>query len=349
MADVTRTLKGFTESERRRLCARVLSGKYFQIKTPVAEEYADQVCEAIEVTEHGALVHGAPRIGKTMATRWMLSQLSEILGTSTPWLEAPVRTLGGFDRDAFFSYLLALAKHRHPDGKTTEKRNRLTRWFHARATRSGTATFVLFLDEAHVLPARAFRWLLEIDNELDRMGSRLFVLQVGQDDLLKLRDRLAAQPNGDQFIERFMSVEFAYRGLTSESELKACLQNYAETKWPANGETSFAEYYIAPLVARGYEFHTVASSIWQLLDAAWRKAELSGTIEVPMVYVSRVAVLLLNALSDRYGDGPMNEPTTTDVAEAVKRCGFAQYAVRRHRAMFVEVRRSEARTAKAVV
>jgi hypothetical protein len=343
-----RTLEGFTESERRRLSARVLSGKYFQIKTPVAEEYADVTCEAIEVMEHGVIVSGEPRVGKTMATRWMLYQLPQILGTSTPWLEVPVRALGSFDRDAFFSYLLELIRHRHQDGTTTAKRNRITRWLHARANRSGTATFILFLDEAHVLPVRAFRWLLEVDNELDRFGSRLFVLQVGQTDLLALRDRIAAQTNGDQFIERFMSVEFAYRGLKSESELHACLKNYAETKWPVNSGTSFAEYYIAQLVSRGYELQSVAPSMWQMFDDAWREGKQDGTTEVPMVYVSRGAVLLLNGLSDRYGDGPMTEPLPSDVTEAVDRCGFARYLARRCRAKSVAARASSAGGAKVI-
>jgi len=339
----------FTELERRRLSARVLAGRYFQIKTPIAEDYADALAEALEGGEHGAIVYGAPRLGKTMATRWMFNQSAAIFGASVPWLEVPLRAFGASDRDAFFSYLLELVRHRHRNGTVTDKRNRMSRWFAARANRSGVAAFAVFFDEAHVLPARVFRWLLEIDNELDSRGARLFALLVGQPDLLNLRDRIADQTSGDQFVERFMSVEFPFRGLASEAELAACLHGYATTEWPMKSGVTFAEYYIPDLVADGFQLQSIAPAMWRKYESTWRDVKLlRGDPELPMVHVTRAIVLLLNALSDRSGGRSVAAPTPKDVESAVTRSGYADYVNRRLKAMFSADRKVAARCGAAV-
>ena len=320
-----------TEVERRRLSARVLAGRYFQVKTPVAEDYADNVGEAIEVGEHGVLVHGAPRLGKTMATRWVLNQASNILGTSLPWLEVPVRGFTQYDREAFFAYLLRLVRHRHQDGKITAKRDRLTNWLASRARRSGMTAFAIFFDEAHVFPLHVFRFLLEIDNELDSRGARLFAMLVGQDDLLQLRDRIGSQPNGDQYVERFMATVVAFRGLISEGEVAACLRNFSTTEWPEKSGTTFAEYYIPQLVENRYELETSAPAMWAQFEAHWHNARLDGRPEIPMVHFTRALVLLLNTLSERSAQGRIAEPTPEEIVEAVNRSQYAGYVQRRRK------------------
>ena len=68
-----------TPGERRKLTARTLAGMYFQVKTPVVAACAETFFEAVEVAEHGAMLFGGSRLGKTMASRWMLNQASSSL------------------------------------------------------------------------------------------------------------------------------------------------------------------------------------------------------------------------------------------------------------------------------
>ena len=255
--------------------------------------------------------------------------------------------MGGTDREAFFSHLLSITKHRHQGGKLADKRNRLTRWFCTRARRSGSASFTLFFDEAHVLPPAAFRWLLEIDNELDGSGTRLIALLVGRNELLTLRDRIAEAENGHQFIERFMAVEIPFRGLSSEEELRQCLHNFAHTEYPAKSGMTFAQQYIPRLVAEGFELDSIAPSMWAGMDATWRTRFKSET-ELPMAHATRCLVMLLNDLADRNDSEAGVPPSPEDIAEAVRRSHFSGYVERRFRYELQAARRVARASAGAV-
>lgn len=334
-------------SERRKFSANVLHGRYFQAKTPVTEEYALKFLEAIEMGLHGIIVYGLPRLGKTMASLWLLNAIRRLMGFAVPWLHVPVRDLGAFsDRTAFFTYLLSLMRHRHQNGSITDKRNRVTRWLLARAKRSAIAGFILFLDEAHVLPPRVFRWLLEIDNELVREDAMLIVLLVGQEELLTLRDRIAEVEGGEQFVERFMADEYPFRGLRSEAEYRQCLKNFIDTEYPQKSGISFGQHYIAELLATGYDITAVAPAMWSGLESLWKRWFVDE-VELPMVHFTRCLLGLLNRLADRRPELALTEPTPEDVAYAVKRSGYGAYVERRYKQTLMQQRRRARAAQKA--
>lgn len=303
---------------------RALAGRLFQVKTPVVEEYAAKVVEALERGEHGVMVYGAPRLGRTMATRWILNQVTPIFGSPVASLEMPVRENSGKSQNQFFSYLLYLAKHRHQSGSITDKRNRAVKWLAVRARRSQLNAVVLFIDEAHVLPAHAYRWLLEIDNELDCEGLRLFVITVGQRALLETRKSLGEMAGGDQFVERFMATQFSFRGLRSEEEVRQCLVNFATTEYPQGSGRRFAEHYISALVERGYDLGAMAPPFWAECADVWSE-RLTGTPELPMTHFTRSMILLLRALANT----PGLEPSADQIELAIKQSAYSGYVKRR--------------------
>lgn len=76
--------------ERRKLSTRVMAGRAFMIKTPPSQQYMRKMKTWLTTGSQGALVYGRPRLGKTLATRWMLKMLPEALGIF-PWIEVPIR------------------------------------------------------------------------------------------------------------------------------------------------------------------------------------------------------------------------------------------------------------------
>jgi len=262
-----------------------------------------------------------------MGTRWVLNHLKDLVGSSVPWLEVPIRSVSDPTDGGFFEYLLVTAKHKHSsDGNGPEKRNRFVKWMLARARRSPLKMFVLALDEAHLLPPMALEWLLNLDNELDREQCRLFVLLVGNDDLLKMQEECLEKTNGEQFTERFMSTDFRFTGLTSEDDLRQVLGAFDRTEYPYGSGKNFTWNYLPALVAAQFNLSELAPAMWQVLSNIWSEHLKGQPIQVPMAHMTRALVLLLNSVAE---EGGRERPTPPQIESAVERCNFERHVITR--------------------
>ena len=178
--DQQRSGKNSNDQRLRTILTRVMAGRAFMIKTSPATTYLVKLKSWLTTGSHGAMIHGRPRLGKTMATRWVLRTVRELIGY-VPSIEIPIRDQRVASEREFFQHVLHCAKHKFYDiGTAGDRRDRLTEWLVIMARRSPVNAVILFFDEAQDLTERQYRWLLNIDNELDMRGYRLFCLLVGQ-------------------------------------------------------------------------------------------------------------------------------------------------------------------------
>lgn len=307
--------------ERTKISARIMAGRAFLVKTPACVNYFKQMNNWLMTGAQGALVYGRPRLGKTSATRWVLNMLPEVLG-SFPTVEIPVRGQNIATEKPFFQHLLRCVKHKHAMlGTTGDKRDRFSEWLIGRAIRSPMNGAVLFFDEAQLLHDEHYNWLLNIGNELDRSGCRLFCLLVGQPELMDIKPKFI-NDNKEQIVGRFMVRELEFKGIMSEQELINALYEYHETQYPSGSGKLFASNFIPNAVASGFRLEMLGPAMWSSFKNRWLKAQIGEEISIPMHYFTSTLLGIMNAL---FGLDRKNLQVPNEIIEkSVSASGYIQ-------------------------
>jgi hypothetical protein len=278
------------------LTARVLLGRAFLIKTPVCEQMFATVQEWFTAGALGGLVLGYPRLGKTSATRWVLTALQKFVGGSLSWFEVPVRHEDVKTEGIFFQHMLRSVGHRlYKDGTTGDKRDRLSEFLIGRAKRSTTKTVILFFDEAQYLKEEKYKYLQNVSNELDQRGCRLFVLLVGQHQLTDRRNEFL-ESGRQEIVGRFMTQDMWFPGIGTLPELKQCLAGYDSAQFPEVGGRPFSSYYIPQACEAGWKLEGLAKPMWEAFVQVWSDSGCKGTPTIAMHYVTSSVCMLMNSL-----------------------------------------------------
>ncbi len=281
--------------ERTKISTRVMAGRAFLIKTPPCTTYLKNMTSWLMTGSHGALIYGRPRLGKTSATRWVLKMLPNVLG-NVPSLEVPVRGQKIASERAFFQHMLRCARHRHAmGGSAGDKRDRLTEWLVSRAMRSPVNAVVIFFDEAQLLTDGHYDWLLNISNELDARGCRLFCLLVGQPELAGVKTKLI-DGGKEQIVGRFMVREMEFSGINSEKDLANCFKEFDQTFYPLESKILFSENFVPKAVKNGFTLQKICPGVWAEFRNKWIDAGLEQEPVIPMHYLTATIIGILNSL-----------------------------------------------------
>jgi hypothetical protein len=288
--------------ERTKLSTRLIAGRAFLIKTPQSAYYLKQMKNWLTTGSQGALVYGRPRLGKTSATRWTLRMLPELIG-SFPSVEIPVRGQNIASERAFFQHLLRCVKHRHAMvGTAGDKRDRFSEFLISRALRSPINGAVLFFDEAQLLQDRQYDWLLNISNELDKNGCRLFCLLVGQSELTRTKTRFI-DDGKEQIVGRFMVRELEFSGIRTQEDLVSTLNEFHKTIYPIGSGQLFAENFIPLAIKGGFDLASIGPAMWQSFEDLWIRAGLEDKVTIPMHYFTAALIGVLNSLVSKDKEG----------------------------------------------
>ena len=231
-----------------------------------------------------------------MATRWVLRTVRELIGY-VPSIEIPIREQRVASEREFFQHILHCAKHRFYDvGSAGDRRDRLAEWLVIRARRSLVNAVILFLDEAQFLTEHHYRWLLNIDNELDMRGCRLFCLLVGQPELCGKKIQLI-EKGMEQIVGRFMVREYEFPGIRSLDQLTDSFSEFNNTEYPAGSGEKFPSNFIPQAVGAGFVLQDLAPATWSAFETLWSAAGIDEAFEIPMHYLTAALTEILDSLT----------------------------------------------------
>ncbi|MFO1305617.1 MAG: hypothetical protein U1F54_17960 [Burkholderiales bacterium] len=298
------------------------------IATPVCKQLLQEVFEWIQVGLLGAIVYGRPRLGKTSATRWALDGLRELFGGPVLWYEVSCRRerprKGVLAREgAFFQHLLHCVKYKHyKAGTVYDKRDNLAEALCQRAGRSPIRTVVLFFDEAQNLQEEHYHWLLNVSNEVEARGFRVFCLLVGQHALSLHATRLLdADPDLEAIVSRFLTHQWQFRGIEGEEALQQCLTQYDDTVYPQNSGIPFVRNFLPKAHDGGWTLaKDVAQPLWLSFAAQWTGEGMPGEPVVPMHYLTSATCALLNDLREKDASSLIVSPEAVSIS--VRRSGY---------------------------
>jgi hypothetical protein len=306
------------------ITAAITAGYCFQLKSKVTSELLYVMEEWLLEGCTGGMVIGLPRLGKTCAMRWVLNKLAKSFGFPIPWTEFPIRKSKSLqDEDTFFRQLLSHIKHRSWNtGNASFKRDVFERWVFAQARKNKLRTFILFIDEAQFLTLDQLTWLYNTQVALAQVknnGCRLMIVLNGSLRLYDLLDKVR-EANLPEIIGRFMTDEFPFRGLLSQSELKEVLQQFDTQEYPEGSGRTLSSWFLEH-TGHPPKLEDIAECFWTGFDRVWRDAKQDGDLELPMWCVFRAMSKLLR-LSNASAENQVITPEM--VAAAVGRSGLTQ-------------------------
>lgn len=269
------------------------TGRYV-LPTPPIYSMLKTVTQWIGNRAPGGMIEGMQRFGKTRAIIYVRNRLPESFNVKLPVLgfncrDSRIANEGGFWEELLKSFGHALYKA----GKPSAKRDRLIEYLHELAQNSGQNRLVIFADEAQKLHEIQFGWLVDLYNDLDRLGVNTTVLLVGQPDLLHLRSAFETSRKM-QIVGRFMVHHHHFGGLRNSRDVKACLAGYDEnSEHPEGSGWSFTRYYFPVAYASGWRLAQEADTLWNVFQEVRTEEKLPGKAEIPMQYFSRTVEYVL--------------------------------------------------------
>ena len=276
-----------------------LKRRTYRVPTPSIKAVIALVDECLFMFVGGALIHGRPRMGKSCAIDFVITDLHarhpKLSTYKMRWIKPQVPS-----ENAFFAALLHAVKHpAQPSASKSALRGRLVHKLRQVADTLGDERVVLFIDEAQNLREIEYEWLRDLHDELENNGIRLFTFLIGQHQLLAQKSAFQAQDK-EQIVARFMIEELAFRGLASEGECAAVMGAYDRGEFPASSGWNYTRFFVPLAHAAGLRLVESAPRLWRAFDDAHVKAQLDGSPEIPMKYFTAAieAALLTSADHD---------------------------------------------------
>ncbi|MDP1900425.1 MAG: ATP-binding protein [Rubrivivax sp.] len=287
-----------TAALRRRLALQLMTGRAFQIKTPATVEYLKATHNWLSMGVQGGYVHARSRTGKTFGTRWVLGSLPVLLDCAIPYLEIPLRDQVYDSERAFFQFMLQCACHPlYAKGSSGDKRDRLSRWLLARARRSRIGTVVLVIDEAQLLSDHHFQWLLDISNEIEAGGYRLFCLLVGQEPLHARAQNMTRYAEFEPIVARFLICHHELSAMRTEQDLSMCLEQFDRTLYPVESGKTFVENFVPEAWAQDFRLASCAPAFFSAFRSQAPVEKDAQELDIPMAYLVMALLQFLNAVA----------------------------------------------------
>ncbi|WP_455542541.1 ATP-binding protein [Intestinibacter sp.] len=237
----------------------------------------------------GGIIYGRPRLGKTRAIKYLKFYLKEEFGQELPIFTMLCSQHKIATENKFYTDLLKDVGHSfYAQGKAEIKKDRLIKFFIEKAQKSNLHKIILFIDEAQMLHAEDYDWLMDIYNQLDRYSITITIILVGQKELIDQKSALI-KSNKMQIIGRFMVFEYKFSGIKTVDDIKTCLIGYdINSEYPEGSNWSFTRYFFPEAFYNGNRLENDAELIFNCFKKVLENANIKSNFEIPMQYFTLV-------------------------------------------------------------
>jgi hypothetical protein len=292
----------------------------YLLDTIAINDLEDSALKWINYRNPGAIIYGAPRLGKTYAAKYLKKVFD--IKYEHQWYTFVVRTrkVKTPNENRFFEFLLKDLGHElYNKGKTDSKKDRIINFLLDRGDRSIRNQIVLFVDDAQRLATIEYEWLMDIFNELESFGITLTTILVGQTQLSYRRNSYLKTDM--QIVGRFMIHDKRFYGIRKKDELAYLLASYDNVaQYPLNSGWTYTRYFFPEGYSQNLRLENEADTIWKCFQHIRAEGGMKKKIEIPMHYM----IAIINNVLKRYGANEENEvwPTESMWYESIKDSGY---------------------------
>lgn len=298
----------------------------FTIPTPPLKRAVQTMVHLIASgAPHGVWV-APPRIGKTWATQYSEQCLAEafpalpIFRYISRWTQLPK------ERDFYTDLLTQLGAG--PTKSTVTPSACLhvvVRRMFAAAQEKGSSSVLFIGDEMQKFNEHKFLWLIDVGNELQRLGVRMIVILFGQQELLHIRTALLSQQRVD-ILGRFLSRSYTFHGIRSAAELGEVMQGYDDASvrdYPAGSGVSFTEFFLPLAYQAGWRLAGEAMTAWDQFEQAAKVRLTHAQVEQLSIGMEWVAAAIQHILTHQLEfDAARFRLRPADWRQAIAMSGF---------------------------
>ena len=260
----------------------------YGVYTPPIHEFFATTREWIDNRVPGGYVFGPSRYGKSRAVKtWMKALIDETYGGAIPFFRLVYKNHDRVHEQEFLAEILTAIRHRYSAStKRAERLKRIVNFFCSKARNLGGNYVVIMIDEAQNMRDLEYRWLCNIQNDMDELGFRLTVISVGSQELA-YQHELFSMGQDIHLMGRFMVRNARFHGIRSSEEMEYVLQAYdSQTEWPAGSGITFTQYYFPRAYAADFRIAAYAAVLWDIFyDLA--PTHYRPYLEVPMEHIAR--------------------------------------------------------------
>ena len=227
---------------------------HYHLRTTDISRLCKQLKFWVYASIKGGMIIGEKRVGKSYAIRYILKNLTKIIGRDCYGFSVRWKITKTFSEKTFWKRMLRATGY---DSRLPGDADALETRFYERidlmTQEVGVPVCVVFIDEAQNISIDEFLYLCHVFNELEEKGIRLYTWLVGQTELEHVKTMLA-EMNQKQVIARFMQHTFSMNGVDNAGSLKTLLSQLVK-----RGIVNDA----APeAVEKGFELDSIATTIW---------------------------------------------------------------------------------------
>lgn len=296
----------------------------YAIYTPAIAEFFKIICEWIDNRVPGAYIYGFSRLGKSRAIRfWIKSLISERYGNRIAFFDMKHKNHDRPSETTFLIELLMAFDHQlKKTGKTTDKYERVVNFMCCQARNQNTNYVVLMIDEAQFMHDQEYKWLCNIQNEMDGMGFRFTVISVGSHELT-YQHEIFAMAESAYILSRFMVRSYAFNGIRNSKEMEYVLKGYDEdSEWPVGSGKSFTAYFFPRAFKAGFRISETADDLWEIFFEL-APASLKNKLNIPMEHIAKSVEYIFRELS---GPEVLHVPIEKAwLTKAVKQTGYEHH------------------------
>lgn len=306
----------------------------------------------LAMSSTGAIIYARPRVGKTVAIKYLAEQISDTFAETIPVIEWNISDHAVTERNFYASLLMAIGAPEPNKGATALiLKERVLNYMVTIAHESRSSVLpsqnrvILICDEAHQLMEKDFNWLMDLYNNLQKNNVSLTTLLFGTYELKYLKTHMIVSQK-DQIVGRFMIDEHEFQGIRSKEELALCLSVFdRELNIPDLSETIIPTNRFFPDAYANGEgrYMYLTDYFWNAFEEIKAKFCIPYD-DIPMKYFIKSVVATMTI----YGVGGYHQQYfigEKEVKDVVEKSGYSMSGGGASNAKFISKRKTRKTTA----
>lgn len=242
----------------------IFNPNQLHLVTPAMKRIKEEMTRWLWTGATGGLITGAARVGKTRALLSLTKSLQTRGKVSIPvyYLSIPQRdqhTIMSIYRQICFSVGIRDKRRDSADHLA----DRFVHYLADKAVEANCRSAVLIVDEMQHLSPRQFNPFAELYDKLQLLDIALTTVFVGNDIESDRLIETIEQPRYAHIHGRFFRQGSKFLGLVSEKEVRHCLAQYDQLRYPAKGPT-YTAFFLPKEVRKGWRLASLSTEIWRV-------------------------------------------------------------------------------------
>jgi hypothetical protein len=254
----------------------IFSSHNLNLQTEAISKLSDEIHQWVWTGSTGGLVTGMARVGKTTALLKIASNLVSRSNKPIPtfYVSIPARdqhTITAIHRQLCISVNLRNTSCDRADHLA----DRFVQYLVEISAEKSIKKIVLIIDEMQHMEPTQFDAFAEISDKLTLFDITLTVIFIGNDPgcwhLINIINNEAHAP----IRGRFFTQGTAFNGLKSSKDVRQCLSQYDQVRFPQGGPT-YTEFFLSNQYKSGWRLSNLADDLWRVFHGYQKEYQIKS-------------------------------------------------------------------------